>query len=129
MKDEPKVSPALQAFNRQERTMAKPALVFFRSLPDNDSAWRHEQIYNIEGAPIDESPVIRARDLGPRNIELVRYYADKQAARIVYFFHQEAGQLQRLGTATEIRDHPVLLDVPEVRPAPDGKKTPVEPAE
>jgi len=96
--------------------MTKPALVFFRSLPDNESAWRHEQVYNVEGAPIDASPVVRARDLGPRNIELVRYYADRQPERTVYIFHQEAGQLQRIGAAAEIRDHPQLLDVPDVRP-------------
>jgi len=116
MNDEPRVSATMQAFNRQERRMTKPALVFFRSLPDNESAWRHEQVYNVEGAPIDASPVIRARDLGPRDIELVRYYADRQPNRTVFVFHQEAGQLQRIGTAAEIRDHPQLLDVPDVRP-------------
>jgi hypothetical protein len=103
--DEPRVSLPMHAFNHQVPLMDKPAVVFFHSQPDNKSAWRHEQVFNIDAAWPDDSPVVRAQDLGDRDIELVRYYAQKQPNRVFYRFELESRTLTRLGTATELRDH------------------------
>jgi 4-amino-4-deoxy-L-arabinose transferase-like glycosyltransferase len=122
--DEPKVSIPMQTFNGAIPTLDKPAVVFFRSRPDNPNAWKHEQVFNIEGAPIDDSPVVRAQDLGPRDIELVRYYADHQPNRVFYMFQQEASLLTRLGTAAELRDRPERLNVPVAEPKPEPPRPP-----
>jgi hypothetical protein len=119
--DEPRVSLPMSVFNHEATKMEKPAVVFFRSQPDDPSSWRHEQVFNIDAAWPDDSPVVRAQDLGARDIELVRYYADKQPGRIFYRFDQEALTLTRLGTATELRDHPERIHPPQTpasRPTP-----------
>jgi len=117
--DEPRVSAPMKNFNLALRTLEKPAVVFFRSRKDNPFAWKHEQVFNIEGAPIDASPVVRAQDLGPRDIELVRYYAERQPNRVFYMYQQEALLLTRLGTAKELVEHPERLNVPVADPAPE----------
>jgi hypothetical protein len=118
--DEPRVSLPMHAFNHQVPQMDKPAVVFFHSQPDNKSAWRHEQVFNIDAAWPDDSPVVRAQDLGDRDIELVRYYAQKQPNRVFYRFELESRTLTRLGTATELRDHPERIratDTSTTKPA------------
>jgi hypothetical protein len=123
--DDPKVSLEMRDFNRQLPNLERPAVVFFRWQRDGDdpntlrnpNAWKHEQVYNIDSAWPDDSPVVRAQDLGPRNIELVRYYAQKQPGRIFYQYQQDARQLVRLGSATELRDDPRRLLVPDLQPA------------
>ena len=120
LKDEPRVSLPMQAFNHKLPEMDKPAVVFFHSQPDNKSAWRHEQVFNIDAAWPDDSPVVRAQDLGDRDIELVRYYAQKQPNRVFYRFELESQTLTRLGTATELRDHPERVHAavtPTTKPA------------
>jgi hypothetical protein len=123
-RDEPRVSKPMYAFNHSVPQMEKPAVVFFHSDPDNLSAWRHEQVFNIGAAWPDDSPVVRAQDLGERDIELVRYYAQKQPNRVFYRFELEARTLTRLGTATELRDHPERL-----RAAQTSTTKPAPPAE
>jgi hypothetical protein len=117
MRDEPKVSSVIQAFNRELSRIEKPAVVFFNWRPDNPDAWRHEQVYNIDAAWPDDAPVVRVQDLGPRDIELVRYYAEKQPSRIFYRFQQDSQQLTRLGTVAEILASPDRLRPPATMPA------------
>ena len=82
-------SPVMQSFNQQAQTIHEPAVVFFR-YPDNDPmAWRHEQTYNIDAADIDDERIVRAQDLGVRNIELVRYYQRIGQHRRFYIFDQK----------------------------------------
>ncbi|MDB5320441.1 MAG: putative rane protein [Phycisphaerales bacterium] len=116
MRDEPSVSTTMQGFNRQVAGMEKPAVVFFHSRPDNPDAWRHEQVFNIDAAWPDDSPVVRAQDLGPRDIELVQYYAQKQPARVFYRYQQESQQLTRLGTTAELLANASRLRPPTTAP-------------
>jgi 4-amino-4-deoxy-L-arabinose transferase-like glycosyltransferase len=62
--------------------------------------------------------------LGARDIELVRYYAQRQPQRIFYQYQQEARQLIRLGTAAELLGDPKRLQPPEMLPASTPRKSP-----
>jgi hypothetical protein len=118
MRDEPRVSLAIQDFNRQIAQAKKPAVVFFYSEPTDREAWRHEQAFNHDAPAIDDQEVVRAQDRGPRDIELVRYYAERQPRRIFYRYDQVARKLTRLGRAPELVEHPEQLLPPTTRPSP-----------
>jgi hypothetical protein len=94
--DKTSSSPAMQRFNELAATIRKPAVVFFRYPANDPMAWRHEQTYNIDAADIDEQPIVRAQDLGDRNIELMRYYQAKQPGRTFYRFDQGTRELAEL---------------------------------
>jgi len=136
MRDEPNVSQEISDFNKQLQQAQRPAVVFFHWQRDpddptrlkNPNAWKHEEVYNIDSAWPDDSPVVRVQDLGPRDIELVRYYAQRQPSRVFYRYQQDTRQLTRLGTATELRDDPRKLITPDMtatsRPTTQPKKSP-----
>jgi hypothetical protein len=95
-RDKTSYSDVMQTFAKLSVTIQKPAVVFFRYPTGDPMAWRHEQTYNIEAAAIDDQPIIRAQDLGERNIELIRYYAAGQPARKFYRFDQQTKTLSPL---------------------------------
>jgi hypothetical protein len=67
-----------------------------------------EPVYNTDAAWPDDEPVVRAHDLGPRDPEIFRYYADRQPDRVFYRYDERNGELMRLGTATELaKNNPV----------------------
>jgi hypothetical protein len=139
MRDEPNVSQEISDFNRQMKQAQRPAVVFFHWQRDpedptrlkNPNAWKHEEVYNIDAAWPDDSPVVRVQDLGPRDVDLVRYYAERQPSRVFYRYQQDTRQLTRLGTATELRDDPRKLITPDMtatsKPATQSKKSPDDP--
>jgi hypothetical protein len=53
-----------------------PAVVLFHFTPGADNI-HIEPVYNTDVARIDDAPVIRAHDLGDRNIEIFRHYPDR----------------------------------------------------
>jgi hypothetical protein len=108
-KDRTNSSPPMQALDRWASKQQLPALVFIRSDPDDANAWRHEQVYNVEAAEIDGQHVVRAQDMGARDIELVRYYAAKQPGREVFRFENGMKQPQALGNVREVAERPELL--------------------
>ena len=59
-------------------------------------------MYNTDVASPDDAPLIRAHDLGPRNIELFRYYATRAPDRMIYRFSRKTGQLDTLGRAADL---------------------------
>ena len=62
-----------------------------------------EVVYNIHDSWPDDARVIRAQDLGAdRNIELYRYYAQRQPDRVVYLYDRGAGTFSRIGPVTEL---------------------------
>jgi hypothetical protein len=61
-----------------------------------------EPVYNTDVANIDNAPIIRAHDLGPRNVEIIRYYAERQPDRVFYVCDASRPILDRLGTAAEL---------------------------
>jgi hypothetical protein len=101
-RDKTNASAPMQNFDRWARRQRQPALVFFRYPTGDHNGWRHEQVYNVDAAEIDEQTVVRAQDLGDRNGELIRYYAARQPQRIVYLFENDRVEPLRLGTAAEL---------------------------
>jgi hypothetical protein len=67
-------------------SVKRPALVFVKFTPIQGQNVHAEPVYNWEAARIDDNPIIFAHNLGPRNIELVRYYAEHQPDRHVYYY-------------------------------------------
>ena len=61
-----------------------------------------EPVYNVDVADIDKAPIIRAHDLGPRDAEIIRYYAQRQPERMFYICDARAVIIDRLGTAKEL---------------------------
>jgi hypothetical protein len=125
-------SIVMSTFNHDAATkIHKPALVFFRYHPEDPNLWKHEQTYNAEAAWFDDEPIIRAHDLGSRDIELVRYYAQRQPSRTVYLFDQSTRQLRELGNVSELAKHPdelaARLAIPSTRPAASAPAVPKAP--
>lgn len=96
------VEEPMRAFERQVPEARSILLV--RWGPQSVPEW--EIVYNIHDAWPDEARVIRAHDLGERNIELYRYYAERQPDRVVYLFDRESGTFARLGAVTELAAAP-----------------------
>lgn len=120
--DKPTGSAVMSAFNQAAATqIQKPALVFFRYHPEIAGLWKGEQTYNAEAAWFDDEQIIRAHDLGSRDIELIRYYADRQPGRTVYLFDQSTMELRELGNVSELaKDSELLterLAAPSTQPA------------
>ena len=72
-------------------------MVLFKYSPGDNVI--EEPVYNTDVAWPDDAPVIRAHDLGERNVEIFRYYADKQLDRMFYRFDRATGKLTPLGRA------------------------------
>src|SRR4029079_18707769 len=86
----PEYNSVLTAVNvRLPDTIQTPAIVLFR-FTDIDNV-HDEPVYNVETANPDNAKIIRAHDLGPRNIELFNYYATRQPNRHVSVFDPPAG--------------------------------------
>ena len=107
--DETFRSPMMRVLHDQvDRSDLAPAVILFRyhpELPQNgDNSCKVEPVYNTETAWPDDAPIIRAHDLGNRNIEIFRYYAARQPQRTFYLFDRGnlADPLHRLGTAGEL---------------------------
>jgi hypothetical protein len=63
-----------------------------------------EPVYNYDAARIDDNPIVFAHDLGDRNIELLRYYSERQPERFVYRYDRLARRLVPHGTvASELQ--------------------------
>jgi hypothetical protein len=85
-----------------ERTLARirpPAVVFFHFEPGCNV--HEEPVYNIQAANPDDQPIIRAQDLGPRDGELLRYYAARQPERLYYIMDRRNGRMFSLGNAAQ----------------------------
>ena len=74
-----------------------PAVVLFRFPPNGPPAI--EPVYNLTTPWPDDSPIIRAHDLGDRNIEIFNYYAKLQPDRRFYLYDRGTGSLTDLGLA------------------------------
>lgn len=79
----------------------EPAVVLFR---DEGDAAKMEAVYNTDTAWPDDALIIRAQDLGKRNVEAFRYYAQHEPMRVFYLYNGREGRLQRLGTARELAE-------------------------
>ena len=107
--DETFRSPMMRVLHDQvDRSDLAPAVILFRYHPelsqDGDNSCKVEPVYNTDVAWPDDAPIIHAHDLGSRNIEIIRYYAEHQPDRAFYLFDRgnPADPLHRLGTASEL---------------------------
>jgi hypothetical protein len=92
----PEMIDARDSFPNNPRVV-RPALIFVKFTPGQNV--HSEPVYNWEAARIDDNPIIYAHDLGPHNIELIRYYAKRQPQRRVYYYDRAIrGQLVGRGT-------------------------------
>jgi hypothetical protein len=77
-----------------------PAVVLFHFEPTVST--HVEPVYNTAVAWPDDAVVIRAHDLGERNAEIFRYYAQHQPARTFYLYNRVDGSLKLLGNAVDL---------------------------
>ena len=84
------------------RLPPEPAVVLIRYTPGVDNPHR-ELVYNPDVAWPDDAEVIRLNDLGDeRNVEVYRYYAERQPYRVIYRYDRATGEVRRLGRADEL---------------------------
>jgi hypothetical protein len=99
--DEPFDPPGLARVREAiDNLPRKPAVVLFRydpKIPGDE-----EPVYNMETAWPDDAAVIRAHDLGARNVEIFRYYAARQPERAFYLYDRGNDTVTYLGTASEL---------------------------
>jgi hypothetical protein len=88
-----------------------PAVVLFGQPPD---LWT-EMAYNTDVAWPDDAPIIRAHDLGERDVELIDYYGQLQPERTIYQFDWRRGSLKTLGKAGELRERLLRASQPQKR--------------
>lgn len=112
--DDPVAWPTMYFnYERLAREVEAPAVVLFRFRPP--ATFHEEPVYNVDAAWPDDAPIVRAHDLGPRNREIIEYYARRQPGRRFYRFDRGDGSLTPLGTAAELAGDPGPATVP-VRP-------------
>jgi hypothetical protein len=107
----PVVRPNLDRYPRSdmlldvERKLAGldhvPAVVLFR-YETGGSSIHEEPVYNIDAGWPDDEAVIRAHDLGPRNVEIFSYFAARQPGRFFYRYDRTSRQLTPLGKAVDL---------------------------
>lgn len=99
--DETFHSQVLWFVNEQlPKEVKQPAVVLFRFDPSNSLT--EEPVYNTDVAWPDDAPVVRAHDLGGRNMEIFRYYAQRQPQRMFYRFDRKTKLLEPLGMADDL---------------------------
>jgi hypothetical protein len=98
----------------------KPAVVLFRYTRGDNVI--EEPVYNNAAPWPDDQPIVRAHDLGEHNIEIVRYYAERQPQRTFYRFDRATRTLTPLGTAERLLEEMSSSAPPttssSTRPAP-----------
>jgi hypothetical protein len=88
-------------------TSERNAIILFKfdfdaNTPDIKQFISQEPVFNTDVAWPDDASVIRAHDLGSRDIELFRYYAARSPDRKVYLFSRSTGQVQDLGLVKDL---------------------------
>ncbi|HWE93536.1 MAG TPA: hypothetical protein VG269_06125 [Tepidisphaeraceae bacterium] len=97
-----------------------PAVVLFRFRPTDNPV--EEPAYTDDVAWPDDSPVIRAHDLGPRNIEIARYYARLQPERHFYLLDRQENAGRQTLVLHPLGDAKEYLSKLEASTAANGKK-------
>src|SRR5690606_26263413 len=80
----------------------KPAIVLFRWHPRLNP--HVEPVYNTDVAWPDDALVIRAHDLGEKNVELIEYYVRTQPQRHLYLLDRGRGRLWYFGSVADVLD-------------------------
>ncbi|MDQ3439211.1 MAG: hypothetical protein M3478_02535, partial [Planctomycetota bacterium] len=85
-----------------------------------------EPVYTIDAPWPDDSPIVRAHDLGrEKNLELLKYYAERQPQRHIYFCDRASkNAITYVGLAGELwakhqgRVQATTTTSPAAQPAP-----------
>jgi hypothetical protein len=93
-------TPTLELARQKLAEIHEPAIVLFKYRSGDN--FHEEPVYNTEFPNPDDAPIIRAHDLGARNVDLVRYYAQHQPERAVYRFDRRLRTLVRLGNVKDL---------------------------
>ena len=80
------------------RRIGGRAVVLF----ETTNNFMEEPVYNFEAPWPDDCRIIRAHDLGPRDGEIIRYYAERQPDRMFYACDPNNLHIEQLGTAREL---------------------------
>jgi hypothetical protein len=79
----------------------QPAIALFKYRRWNNP--HEEPVYTTTAAWPDEAAIIRAHDLGTeKNLELLKYYAQHQPQRHIYFFDRADNSISYKGQAGEL---------------------------
>ena len=89
--DEPLPSSYLREIH--DRIQGRRAVVLFQYSPGDN--WKEEPVYNSDVAWPDNAEVVRAHDLGPRDQEIVEYYARRQPDRMFFTVRRDPRSAQR----------------------------------
>jgi hypothetical protein len=108
-----KVNAALATIPPDQR-----AVVLFTFDPGRDIST--EPVYNVDVAYPDEARIVRAHDLGPRDGEIIGYYAARQPGRVFYRYDEGSGKLTPLEPAAEGATNPDRSPSDRWRPDFDG---------
>jgi hypothetical protein len=104
MRDELFDAPLIRSADLKLAALTEPSVVLFTYNPARNPD--EEPVYNADVAWPDDARIIRAHDLGERNAEIFRYYADRQPQRQFYRFDEKDYSLAYLGTARELAYNP-----------------------
>ncbi len=87
------------------KTVQTPAIVLFgwsKQLDEQITHLHYEPVYNTDVAWPDDAPIIKAHDLGERNIELYQYYLKTQPNREVWTYDRTTADLKHLGKIKDL---------------------------
>jgi hypothetical protein len=99
--DEPLPSPLLRGLH--ELKGSREIILFtYRPGAVTPAHIHEEPVYNVDVAWPDDAPLIRAHDLGERNVELFRYYAEHDPQRVVHRFDRGTGAVEDLGNVADL---------------------------
>jgi hypothetical protein len=99
-------TPLLSVFEAEVRKLPHTPAIVLVYHAAGQNVTRHEPAYNNDVAWPDDARVVRAHDLGERNVELFRYYARVQPARHVYRFDKATRKMSDLGPVTVLAAAP-----------------------
>ena len=94
--------PELRRVDNLLRDATEPPAVVFITPPSMRQPLEAESVYNLNVLSPDHADVVRAHDRGAENVELVRYYAQRQPGRRVYHYDAAERLLIELGPAGEL---------------------------
>lgn len=112
--DEPYGTPLLDHVEKTLAQVPPRAVVFFHFTPGGNV--QEEPVYNLQAAWPDDAPIVRVQDLGPRDVEVLRYYAIQQPDRAFYMMDRRSGRMYVLGNAAQAAATlRVNLDLPAMK--------------
>jgi hypothetical protein len=127
IRDELFPTPFLDYVERTLKQVPVPAVVFFHFVPGCNV--EEEPVYTTDQSWPDDAAIIRVHDLGPRNVEVLQYYRQRQPERSYFIMDRASGRMYALGNAMQAAQafHVSLSNATQPTPPlalPDHKSSP-----